>query len=183
MKPSARLILALISFLPLAVKTQTVSKNGSVFTSNGKEISDSLKLSKGKLISLSSINLRKEYKPADVQSFIIDNLRYISYSNDFYKEIDSGNKAVLYQKISDNSREKNFNGPEVVGFLTTTEGRIGDYYVRLAGETKLDLITKKTFGNYFTKLFASNDSMVSKITTGALGYDQIKDAVDFYNTY
>ena len=91
-------------------------------------------MSKGKLVGLSSTNAKTEYKPADVKSFKIDGDKYVSYSNDFYKEIVSGNKAGLYQKVSDNSYEKIYNGPEQVGFLKTTDGKVGDYYIHLANE-------------------------------------------------
>jgi len=181
MKASIRAILILVFVLPLIARSQTNIRNAIIITGSNEEIKDSVRFSKGQLTSLSPSNTRKEYKPGDVKSFTIDSAKYVSYSNDFYKEIVSGGKAALYQKISNNSNEKIYNGPEPVGFLKTTEGRIGDYYILLAGETTFDLVTKKTFKEYFTKLFVDHESLLSKVKDGTLNYEQIGKSVELYN--
>ncbi|HEU5164745.1 MAG TPA: hypothetical protein VFU29_04355, partial [Chitinophagaceae bacterium] len=90
-------------------------------------------------------------------------------------------KATLYKKITDYSGEKIYNGVEVVGFVKTMDGKRGDFYLLAAMTTQLDLITKKNFRDYFSKLFNSNDSLMSKVKNGNLGYSQIKKAVELYN--
>lgn len=71
----------------------------------------------------------------------------------------------------------------MIGFVKTTDGRIGDYYMQMAGQTDLVLVKKKDFKEYFSKLFSSNDTATSKIRNGTLGYDEITEAVRFYNSY
>lgn len=182
MKPVFKGIVILLSFLPLISRAQTNFKDGSITNSSGEEKKELIRLSKGKLVGLSSTNTKTEYKPAEVKNFKIDGENYISYSNDFYKEIVTGAKAVLYQKVSDNSEEKLYNGTEVVGYLKTTEGRVGDYYILLTNEKELNLVTRKMYKDYFTKLFVNHEDLVSKVKNGTLGYDQIKESVELYNT-
>jgi hypothetical protein len=74
-----------------------------------------------------------------------------------------------------------YNGAEVVGFVQTSEGRTGDYYVQIANESKLDHISKKNFRNYFSRLFSNNDSVSVKLKNDEIGYDQVKELVILYN--
>ena len=139
-------------------------------------------LSKKERLSIAaSGNTNKTYAPSEVKSFTLDGINYISYSNDFYREITRGSKAQLYQKVTDNSGEKIYNGAEIVGYVTTTPGKRGDYYLTTAPGSNLDLITKKNFRDYFLKLFNNNESLVSKIKDKSLDYEQLKEAVDLYN--
>jgi hypothetical protein len=143
-----------------------------------------VKLSSGekrKLIFLSSENKRKVYTPSEIKNFSIDSINYISYCNDFYEEVSAGLKATLYKKITDYSSEKIYNGIEMVGFVKTMEGKRGDFYLLPAMATQLDLITKKNFKEYFSRLFNTNDSLISQVKNGNLEYSQIKKAVELYN--
>ena len=150
-----------------------------IITSKNERIESVIKLEKGKLISENGKT--KTYAPDEVQRFTIEGINYISYTNDFYKETITGPKAVLYQKVSNNSGQKIYNGAEVIGFAQTTEGKIGDYYVRLANESRLDYINKKNFRNYFTRIFNNNDSMTVKLKNDEIGYDQVRELVTLYN--
>jgi hypothetical protein len=180
-----RVFLALclsIALLPLATNAQTETKKGFVVTENDQRIEGQLQESfkKGKLVVTLPGNARKTYAPSELKSFTLDDINYISHSNDFYKEIATGSKAQLYQKVTDNSGEKIYNGAEIVGYTTTTPGRRGDYYLLRSG-ADMDLITKRNFRDYFLKLFSNNESLVSKIKDKSLDYAQLKEAVDLYN--
>jgi hypothetical protein len=173
------LALTLVCAMNIATNAQT----GFIVTENNQRIEGTIKESfkKGKISIAASGNTHKTFAPSEVKSFTLDGINYISYSNDFYKEITTGSKAQLYQKVTDNSGEKIYNGAEIVGYITTTPGKRGDYYLMTASGSNLDLITKKNFRDYFLKLFNNNESLVSKIKDKSLDYEQLKEAVDLYN--
>jgi hypothetical protein len=184
MRQPIKLMFLLIYFFPNQATAQTTSSRGSIVTIANENAEGVVKLSpgeKGKLIFLSSENKRKVYTPSGIKSFSIDSINYISYRDDFYEEVSAGLKAKLYKKITDHSGEKIYNGAEVVGFVETTEGKRGDFYLLPATMTQLDLITKKNFRDYFSKLFNTNDSLLSQVKNGNLEYSQIKKAVELYN--
>ena len=170
------LLLAIFSFKQNSVGQVNTSY---IITSKNERIESVIKLEKGKLTSENGKT--KTYAPDEVKSFTIEGVNYISYTNDFYKETISGPKAALYQKVSNNSAQKIYNGAEVIGFVQTTDGKIGDYYVRLANESRLDYINKKNFRNYFGKLFNNNDSVAVKLKNEEIGYDQVRELVTLYN--
>ena len=182
MKLNNRVIILLFPFFPITASMQDEFKPGFVITLSNEKITNSLKFFEGRLIAAAS-GRKKIYSPWDLKSFSIDTSNYISYSNDFYKEIISGAKAGLYQKLTDNRNEKMYNGTEMIGFLKTTEGRVGDYYVMLTTQTKLELITKKNFNTYFINLFNGNDTLISKIKNGGLKYDQVEEAMSLFNKH
>ena len=57
-----------------------------------------------------------------------------------------------------------------------------DFYIRPATDTKLNLITRKNFKEYFTRLFISNDSLVLKIKKRNTWLQSNKRGVELYNT-
>jgi len=184
MRQPIKVIFFLIYFFSNQTTAQTTSSGDYIVTTGNENVEGVGKLSpgeKGKLFFLSSENKRKVYTPTGIKSFSIDSINYISYCNDFYEELSAGPKAKLYKKITDYSDEKIYNGVEVVGFVKTTEGKRGDFYLLPATLTQLDLITKKNFRDYFSKLFNTNDSLISKVKNGNLEYSQIKKAVELYN--
>src|SRR5215510_10238308 len=109
MNPAIKLLLFLICLFPLGISAQNGLKRGIVITTNDKKIEVLVKSPfrlKGKLTVLSSGKKKKIYAACNIKSFCIDSVNYISYSNDFYKEVFPGNKAVLYQKVTNNRDEK-----------------------------------------------------------------------------
>jgi hypothetical protein len=89
--------------------------------------------------------------------------------------------VTLYQKITDNRNERIYNGAEPVGFLKTTDGNIGNYYILVSTTGNFDLINKKNFKNYFLKMLTTHDNLASQIESGSLGFAQIKQVTDMYN--
>ena len=178
MKHCCTIMVLLISFFPLMGQSQSNFEKGFIITLKGERIEDSIKLSRGELLTLV---LKKKFMPAQVKSFSIATTNYISYSNDFYKEVTAGTRITLYQKATDNRDEEIYNGIDFVGFAETTDGTIGDYYILQASRPKLDLITKRNFNRYFLDLIVSNDSIALRIKSGSLRYQQIKDVAELYN--
>jgi hypothetical protein len=183
MKRQLLALCLIASLFPLGLIAQTETKSGFVITENNQRIDGELKESfkRGKLVVALPDKTNKTFSPSEVKSFNLDGNNYISHSNDFYKEITAGSKAQLYQKMTDNSGEKIYNGTEIVGYVTTTPGKRGDYYLLQSPGASMDHITKKNFRDYFLKLFSNNDSLVSKIKDKSLDYEQLKEAVDLYN--
>jgi hypothetical protein len=184
MKQAIHSIIFFFLFFPVLTSAQSDFKKGLIVTTNNEKLEGTIKesfRSKGVIIFLSAGGNKKTYSPSDIQSFSIDTISFISYSNDFYKEISSGTKARLYQKVTDNSGKMLYNGTEAVGYIKTTEGRPGDYYLLLAAKTELDLITKKSFEKYFIDLLNENETLLTKIKDGTLGYTQIAKLIELYN--
>jgi hypothetical protein len=184
MKKPLKLMSLLIYFFSNQATAQTTSPGNYLVTINNEKVEGVAILSsggKGKLIFLSRENKRKVYTPSEIKNFTIDTINYISYSNDFYEEISAGPKAKLYKRITDYSDEKIYNGVDPVGFVKTMEGKRGDFYLLPAEKTQFDLITKKNFRDYFSKLFGTNDSLTTKVKNGTLEYSQVKKAVELYN--
>ncbi len=179
-----KLICFLALHLPLFGSAQEGFKHGFIITANGEKVEGSIKQlfkSMGKLVFISPANKKITYAPSALKGFSIEGRNYFSYAYDFYEEILYGEKAGLYKKATDNRSEPIYNGPEVVGFANTTEGKRGDYYILTISGMKLDLITEKNFKDYFIRLINDNDSLSSKIKDGSLGYSQIKTVVKRFN--
>ena len=173
-----------IFILPIFVNGQSDFKKGSVITSNSEELSGTIKesfKSKGTITFLSINGKKNVYSPWEIVSFNVDTVNFISYSNDFYKELSCGTKICLYQKVTNNRDKILYNGNEVAGFAKTTEGKAGDYYVLAMGKKDLDLITKTTFAKYFLDLSKDNNVLQEKIKDGSLGYTQIVKVVELFN--
>ena len=175
---SGILVAVWLTIATLNAQSQTNFKNGSIINVSNETITDALHISKGKLVSASG----KSYRPEEVKTFRIDSNNYVSYENDFYQEITTGKLVSLYQKITDNRNEKMYNGPEVVGYVQTTDGGVGDYYIMSPATGKLDLVSKKNFKNYFLKTLAAQENLAGQIQSGSLGYSQIKKVTDMYNS-
>jgi hypothetical protein len=183
MKLQLQALCLALSLFPLAMRAQTEIKTSHVITESNQRLEGEIKESfkKGKLVVSLPDKTSKTLTPSEVKNFQLDGINYISFSNDFYKEITTGSKAQLYQKVTDNSGEKIYNGAEIVGYITTTPGKRGDYYLMHSQGATMDLVTKKNFREYFLKLFSNNESLVSKINDKSLDYDHLKEAVDLYN--
>ena len=171
-------VVALLCISILATQAQTSFSTGSLVTSNNESISEPIKISKGKLTTQSG----KSYRPSELKSFTVESANYISYQNDFYKEVTTGKLVTLYQKVTDNRNEKLYNGVEVVGYVQTTNGGVGDYYILTSATGKLDFVNKKNFKSYFLQMLKGNDSLTAQIESGSLGYNQIKEVTERYNS-
>jgi hypothetical protein len=154
MKQATQTLIVLITVLPIWCYAQQDFQKGFIITAANEKKEGLIRqsLPSGTITFLSEPGNRKTFTPADIQGFSSNGINYISYLNDFYKEIFSG-KTNLYQKVTDNGNRLLYNGPDVVGFWTTAAGAKGDFYIRQNTETELTLITKKNFQKMFVMLF------------------------------
>ena len=185
MKQIIQPLLTLLFLLPFSSYSQPDFKKGFIVSAGAERIEglirESLK-SKGTIIFLSPDGSRATFEATDILSFAIDNINYLSWSNDFCKEISSGAKANLYQKVTDNSNKQLYNGPEMVGFLKTTEGKKGDLYIFLHTDKRMNLITQKHFERDITKLFTGSNDLQIAIKNRILTYSNITETVKQYNS-
>ena len=180
-----RIIFPVILFLsPILSYSQNDFKPGCITTTSTGRLNGSIKevfRSKGGITFLDSAGNKKFYEPSGLQGFTIDTVNFLSYSNDFYREIVSGPKARLYQKLTDNCAKLLYNGNEAVGFASATEGKIGDYYLFLTGTTELKLVTKRNFEQNLTDLARENKHLLTQMKDGRLGFAQIRQVIELVN--
>ena len=185
MKQAIRLILILQLIIPANINAQSDFKKGLVITFSNEKLEGSIKeslKSKGTIVFLSVDGKKSTFSAATIKNFSIDSTNYAAFSNDFYKEITGGVKAILYKRETDNSNIPIYNGAEIVGYTKTMEGKKGDYYVWLNTEKKLSLITEELFEVFFTPLFSNDTITQTAIKDKTLGYAQIKKLIEKYNT-
>lgn len=185
MKQAIKLILILQFIISAKVYAQPDFKKGFVISLSNEKLEGSIKeslKSKGTIVFLSVDGKKSTFSVATIKNFRIDSTNYAAFSNDFYKEITGGVKAILYKKETDNSNIPIYNGPEMVGYTKTMEGKKGDYYIWLSTEKKLSLVTEKSFEGFFILLFANDDITQAAIKNKNLGYNQIIKVIEKYNT-
>lgn len=123
---------------------------------------------------------KKNYAPADINEFAIGNDVYIAYMNDFYKVTATGNKGSLLQKVTNNAGKLMYNGTEAYA-SSTTEGKPGDYYLRIKATDKVALVTKQNFEKVFASFCADCTALQTNIQDKQLDYTSIEKAVEQYN--
>lgn len=152
MKRNILLILFWFFLFPITGSSQDGYEKGVIITLDGEKHEGLIKKSfkrTGKLQFISSDNMRKKYVPFSLKGFCIGGIDYIAYEYDFYEQIFADERVKLYRKVTSNRNEIIYNGAEIIGFVKTTEGRIGDYYVRSGPDMKLELINKNNLKKYF----------------------------------
>ncbi|MBL0884203.1 MAG: hypothetical protein IBJ16_12820 [Chitinophagaceae bacterium] len=183
MKKASVYISLLFGLLPLLISAQTDTK-GSIITASNEVLAGDIKdqlQKKGNILFTNASGNKKLYSPADLSEFSINGIRYVSYANDFYKVVTTGNKAILYIRVTDNSGKLLYNGAEMVT-LSTAEGKVGDYYFQLKSDSKLNWVPKKNFNDVMTGLSKDCSSVVASIQSGQLDYTQIVKLVEQYNS-
>jgi hypothetical protein len=184
MKRVDTFIYLLLCLFPLLGSAQNRFEKGFIVTLNGDKFEGSIKKyfnSSGTIVFLNVENKRKSYSPSSLKRFSVANANYISYCYDFYEVILVGEKATLYRKVTNNRDKFIYNGAQIGGFVKTTEGNIGEYYIKVGTGLKLDVITRTNFNEYFLTLMQDNDALTAKIRSGSLGYSEIKTVVELYN--
>ena len=140
-------------------------QKGSITLASNEKIAGSIKdlqASKGSIVFMSVSGAKKTYSAAELIEFSVSADNFLSYANDFYKKIVSGSKANLYQKISDNSGKLIYNGSEAIT-ATTTDGKVGDWYLQLKSDDGLVLVTKKNFEVVITNSFATCAVVIDEV--------------------
>ena len=135
---------------------------------------------KGSFIFIAANGSKKNYTPANINEFAIGNTVYTACMNDFYKVTATGNKGSLLQKVTNNSGKMLYNGNEAY-LATTTEGKPGDYYLRIKATSQVNLVTKDNFEKVFAASCADCVALQANIKEKQLDYQRIEKAVAFYN--
>lgn len=183
MKKVFTLIVAILGLSTIVVSAQTETK-GTVITSSNETMEGTIKdqtQKKGNILFTGSTGSKKLYSPSDISGFTINGVKYVSYANDFYKEVSTGSKATLFIRVTDNSGKTIYNGAEPV-VLATAEGKSGDYYLQVKADSKFNLVNKKNFTEVITVLCADCVGVQSNVKSGQLGYDKITKVVEQYNS-
>jgi len=178
-------LLAVASFLSTSAQTTTTAErftSGYFINSSNEKLEGLIKESfkKGSIQFIAANGDKKSYTPADINEFSVDNNHFIAYMNDFYKVITSGKKGSLLQKVTNNSGRMLYNGTEAFS-ANTTEGKPGDYYLRLKSMNQIELVTIKNFEKIFSASCADCITLVLNIQSKQLDYSSIEKAVEQYN--
>lgn len=185
MKQIIQSLFVLLFLLPVLSYSQPGFKKGSVVTAGSGRIEGSIReslTSKGTIQFLSSERGKATYAASDLLSFTIESVNYLAWSNDFYQELSSGPKASLYQKVTDNSHTPLYNGPDVVGFSKTTEGKKGNIYIFLHTVNQMNLVTRKTFEENIAKLFSGRIDLQTAIKNKTFTFSELAEAMQLYNS-
>jgi len=182
-----KLMLSLAVAISLAASAQTNSApEGFVsghFTNSSNEKSEGFikeAFKKGTIVFINADGAKKNYSPADINEFTFNNTLFIAYMNDFYKVVTEGKKGTLLQKVTNNSGRMLYNGTEAFA-ATTTEGKPGDYYLRVKAGNQVELVTSKNFEKVFAASCADCTALLSSIQSKQLDYTSIEKAVQQYN--
>ncbi|MBC7888603.1 MAG: hypothetical protein H7Z13_12045 [Ferruginibacter sp.] len=179
------LLLAVAGAATASAQT-TVAPDGfttGYFVSAGNEKSEGFikeSFKKGSIAFTNADGSKKSFSPADINEFGIGATVYIAYMNDFYKVTASGNKGSLLQKVTNNSGKVLYNGTEAYA-ANTTEGKPGDYYLRIKAGDKVALVTKQNFEKVFASFCGDCTNLQTSIQGKQLDYTTIEKAVELYN--
>ncbi len=178
------LIIFGISINVLFAQAPAGYENGTVFLADNTKLDGFIKesmSSKGNISFVSATGSKKSYSVSELNGFSIKSDNYIVYSNDFYKSIITGTKANLYKKQSNNSGKLLYNGSDAFT-ATTTDGNIGDLYIKLNTSDDLLLVNGKNFVEVVSKAFASCNSVISDIKSKQLDYPQLNKLIEEFNS-
>ncbi len=181
----------LVSLLAISCSLQVMAQNNTapegysdgyfVTTSNQKsEVAIKPNFKKGSISVVDAAGSKKNYTPSDINAFALGNTAYIAYLYDFYKMVTPGNNVSLLQKVTDNSGKLVYNGAEAYA-ASTTEGKLGAYYLRIHASDKVVLVTKENFETVFASYCADCTTLVQQIRGHQLDYASIEKAVLLYN--
>jgi len=180
-------LLLAATVLPFIAESQTSSSDfqkGTIVTAANDKLDGTIKdqtKNKGNILFTATTGQKKIYTPAELSGFTLNGVSYISFASDFYKVSVSGNKASLYQRVTDNSGKMIYNGAEAI-VVTTAEGKAGDYYIQTGSDSKLSWVTQKNFETFISTAFAGCPALVADIKNKQLDYTQLGKAVEKYNS-
>jgi hypothetical protein len=179
------LLLAIAGFLTTSAQTTAAPEGftpGSFMNSSNEKSEGFIKESfkKGSIQFIAANGSKKSYTAAEINEFSIGTAVYVAYLNDFYKVTTTGNKGSLLQKVTNNAGKMLYNGTEAFA-ATTTEGKPGDYYIRVKHSNQVELVTKGNFQQVFEASCADCTALLANIKTKQLDYNSIEKAMEQYN--
>ena len=180
------LFLAVAGSLNSIAQTDPISEGfsaGYIIDNSNEKTEGAIKeiFKKNSIVFTGHTGNKKTYAPENITEFTIGPDVYITYLNDFYKVSSTGKKGSLLQKVTNNKGKLIYNGTEAFP-LTTTEGKVGDYYLRINATDKIALVTKKNFESVFASFCADCVALQTSIQGKQLDYANITKAVEQYNS-
>ena len=170
------LTLSLIAVFGLAQTNQVADfQNGSIIGFNGEKTTGTIKLlfkPRGGIIFSNSSGSKKLLSPNEIQGFEVNSELYTNYAGDFYKVIVSGTKLNLLQRVTDNSGKIFYNGAQAIS-NTSTEGKVGDFYLQPIGVDAFWHVTEKNYTIIAESAFASCALVLAEVKAKQSTYAQL----------
>lgn len=129
----------------------------------------------------STAGKKTSYAASDLQEVGIAGDRFITYKDDFFKQISSGTRVAVFQKVSDASGKVIYNGSQAVGVSAGTDGAVSDYFFRKSGDTGLAWISRKNLGQTLAVFFADCSTLADQVKNDTPGYTTVPDLAARYN--
>ncbi|HQR92707.1 MAG: hypothetical protein B7Y15_09540 [Bacteroidetes bacterium 24-39-8] len=180
-------VIAITAFLAL-VGLEAISQvpagfqKASLTLANNEQLEGTIKeggIAKGTVQFEGANGSKKNYSAAELNALTVNGENYLALSNDFYKVLVNG-KASLLQKQSDNSGKMLYNGSEA-NIATTTEGKIGEWYLHNSATGDLHLLGKKNFDTVLGTALVDCPAFLADLKAKLFSYDQLVQAVTKYN--
>lgn len=124
---------------------------------------------------------KSSYAASDLQEVGIAADRYITYKDDFFKQLMSGTRVTVFQKVSDASGKVIYNGSQAVGVSTGTDGAVADYFLRKSGEAGLTWVSKKNLSQTLTAFFGDCNTLAEQVKKDTPAYATVPELAAQYN--
>lgn len=124
---------------------------------------------------------KSTYAASDLQEVGIAADRYITYKDDFFKQLMSGTRVTVFQKVSDASGKVIYNGSQAVGVSAGTDGALADYFLRKSGEEGLTWVSKKNLGQTLATFFADCNKLAEQVKKDTPAYATVPELAAQYN--
>jgi hypothetical protein len=177
-------IIAFLALVGLEANSQVPAgfQKTTITLANNQQVEGSIKdggIAKGTVQFVAATGAKKSYSAAELNALTVNGETYLALSNDFYKVLVNG-KASLLQKQSDNSGKMLFNGSEA-NIATTTEGKIGEWYLFNTSTGDLHLLGKKNFDTVLGNALTDCPAFLADLKAKTFAYDQLAQAIGKYN--
>ncbi|MBN8685695.1 MAG: hypothetical protein J0M10_01705 [Chitinophagales bacterium] len=183
--PLFAVLLLLLPFRSLLAQSPAGFTPGYVILADGSRLDGSIKESfKSKAaIAFQPASGKKINLGANaVNEVNIGGSSFVSYANDFFKVISTGTTLTLLQKVSDATGKVIYNGAEAAGISSGTEGRIGDFLIRINGQSAPLLVTEAGINGLFSNTLTACPAIQTSAKAGQLKLADLEKLVAQYNT-
>ncbi len=176
---------AILALVGLQVNAQVPAgfQKASITLANNQQLEGSIKeggIIKGTVQFVGANGSKKNFSAAELNALTVNGDSFLALTNDFYK-VQVNGKASLLQKQSDNSGKMLFNGSEAT-VASTTEGKIGEWYLLIAANGDLHLLGKKNFDIVLGTALADCPALMVDLKAKQISYEQLAQAVTKYNS-
>ena len=134
----------------------------------------------GMLTYLDASSKKQQLSASQVKECSIDQHRYISYKNDFFEVVTTGNRYTLYQKVTDNDGKLTYNGTEAT-VMQGSEGRKGEYFISVSGDPDLTWLKKKEYVAIIKPMAKDCQAVLGQLESGKTAYTELPALVGTLN--